>query len=252
MKPEDRKRLKQHIEMIVEHKEPTQTEKILRDAIEEQIKGKLELEDKNRELRLKLYTLLRKEAEEQRFIWWIWNVYAKNVNDLILSIISATTYDNETMAKLGKYGLPMKCFEFLERVKEGTDIIYGSDRIYDGTYLNVEISTDVKKGIPENKPEPSNSDVSMTRDVSTDVKTPSSIENTNPDYYKQELARRDEIITRLKEDAERLASTYVVEAFPHEWVCRGGCHHWARFGEQLDHAPDCPITLHRALMKELE
>ena len=149
MKPEDRKRLKQHIEMIVEHKEPTQTEKILRDAIEEQIKGKLELEDKNRELRLKLYTLLRKEAEEQRFIWWIWNVYAKNVNDLILSIISATTYDNETMAKLGKYGLPMKCFEFLERVKDGTD------RFYDGTYLDVEISADVKKGIPENKPEPS-------------------------------------------------------------------------------------------------
>jgi len=102
------------------------------------------------------------------------------------------------------------------------------------------------------KCEPSPSDVSMTRDVSTDIKTPSSIENTNPDYYKQELARRDEIITRLKEDAERLASTYVVEAFPHEWVCRGGCHHWARFGEQLDHAPDCPITLHRALMKELE
>ena len=96
------------------------------------------------------------------------------------------------------------------------------------------------------------SDVSTTQDVSIDVKTPSSIENTNPDYYKQELARRDEIITRLKEDAERLASTYVVEAFPHEWVCRGGCHHWARFGEQLDHAPDCPITLHRALMKELE
>ena len=67
-----------------------------------------------------------------------------------------------------------------------------------------------------------------------------------------EVARRDEIITRLKEDAERLASTYVVEVFPHEWVCRGGCHHWARFGEQIDHAPDCPITLHRALMKELE
>ena len=68
----------------------------------------------------------------------------------------------------------------------------------------------------------------------------------------KEIARRDEIITRLKEDAERLAATYVVEVFPHEWVCRGGCHHWARFGEQIDHAPDCPITLHRALMKELE
>jgi hypothetical protein len=79
-----------------------------------------------------------------------------------------------------------------------------------------------------------------------------SIANTNPDYYKQEIARRDEIIARLKEDGERLASTYVVEVFPHEWVCRGGCHHWARFGEQIDHAPDCPITLHRALMKELK
>lgn len=67
-----------------------------------------------------------------------------------------------------------------------------------------------------------------------------------------ELARRDEIIARLKEDAERLASTYVIEVFPHEWVCRGGCHHWARFGEQIDHAPDCPVALHRALMKELE
>jgi hypothetical protein len=70
--------------------------------------------------------------------------------------------------------------------------------------------------------------------------------------YKELLAYRDKIITRLKEDGERLASTYVVEVFPHEWVCRGGCHHWARFGEQIDHAPDCPVTLHRALMKEVE
>ena len=66
------------------------------------------------------------------------------------------------------------------------------------------------------------------------------------------VARRDEIIKRLVEDGERLASTYVIEVFPHEWVCRGGCHHWARFGEQIEHSPDCPITLHRALMKELE
>jgi hypothetical protein len=72
------------------------------------------------------------------------------------------------------------------------------------------------------------------------------------DALRAELARRDEIITRLKEDAERLASTYVIEVFPHEWVCRGGCHHWARFGEQIDHAPDCPVALHRALMNELE
>ena len=39
MKPEDRKRLKQHIEMIVEHKEPTQTEKILRDAVATTTRG---------------------------------------------------------------------------------------------------------------------------------------------------------------------------------------------------------------------
>jgi len=32
--------------------------------------------------------------------------------------------------------------------------------------------------------EPSNSDVSMTQDVLTDIKTPRSIENNNPDYYK--------------------------------------------------------------------
>lgn len=47
-------------------------------------------------------------------------------------------------------------------------------------------------------------DVSMTQDVLTDIKTPSSIENTNPDYYKQELARIAELsqavglITTLK------------------------------------------------------
>ena len=62
----------------------------------------------------------------------------------------------------------------------------------------------------------------------------------------------DDLIRKLKEDAERLASTYVIEVFPHEWVCRGGCHHWARFGEQIEHSPDCPITLHRALMKEVK
>ena len=67
-----------------------------------------------------------------------------------------------------------------------------------------------------------------------------------------EIDRLTEQVARLKEDAIRLASTYVIEVFPHEWVCRGGCHHWARFGEQIEHSPDCPITLHRALMKELE
>jgi len=50
------------------------------------------------------------------------------------------------------------------------------------------------------------SDVSMTRDVSTDIKTPSSIENTNPDYYKQELARRDEKIEILEDALHRISN----------------------------------------------
>ena len=86
------------------------------------------------------------------------------------------------------------------------------------------------------------------------VYIPVTVLNTRPieDKLQAELSRRDEIIARLKEAGDRLASTYVIEVFPHEWVCRGGCHHWARFGEQIEHSPDCPITLHRALMKELE
>jgi len=133
MKPEDRKRLKQHIEMIVEHKEPThsQTEKILRDAIEEQIKGKLELEDKNRKLRLELNALRFKEAQEQRFIWWVREVFAKKVQDTVAGIIEACTYQDEPTAAAGKYGLPIKCFEMMHSLTEST---HG---IYDGTYLDV-------------------------------------------------------------------------------------------------------------------
>ncbi len=172
MKPEDRKRLKQHIEMIVEHKEPTQTEKILRDAVEEQIKRNIELEDKNRKLRLELYTLRFKEAQENRFVWWIYNVYSRNVCDLIYAIMGATTYDTEGQAKEGKYALPKECFELMKRIDEYTE------HIYDGTYLDTAMST-----------EQSNSDVSITQDVLTDVKTPRSIENNNPDYYKDDVGK---------------------------------------------------------------
>ena len=98
------------------------------------------------------------------------------------------------------------------------------------------------------------SDVSVTQDVLTDIKTPPSIENTNPDYYKQELARHDEIITRLnkdcgdykdaiarrdeiiarlKEDAERL---YVLLS------------HLVSHDETYE----AVYAHHRALMKELE
>ena len=174
MKPEDRKRLKQHIEMIVEHKEPThsQTEKILRDAIEEQIKGKLELEDKNRKLRLELHTLRFKESQENRFVWWVYQVYARNVLDLVQSVPVMCPCDTEE---------DVPFIELAARIKEYTE------HIYDGTYLDTAMST-----------EQSNSDVSATQDVLTDIKTGQSIENTNPDYYKQE-------IDRLTAENERLS-----------------------------------------------
>ena len=68
-----------------------------------------------------------------------------------------------------------------------------------------------------------------------------------------ELARRDEIIARLKEDAERLATRAVYwDDYGKEYECI----HLECSGHSenilFDHAPDCPITLHRALMKELE
>ena len=58
-----------------------------------------------------------------------------------------------------------------------------------------------------------------------------------------ELARRDEIIRRLKEDAERLADGMIISPENEGDFCSycGG----------MEHVDDCPITLHRALMKEL-
>ena len=165
-------------------------------------------------------------------------------------------------------------------------------------------------------------DVSVTPDVLMDIKTGRSVENTNPDYYKDELyldedfrtlaktypadvsaigvttlidyveaveaelarlkdenhaldqinrdiqtasshldevlaelASRDEIIARLKEDGERLdkrAITYVyLEDTPPYYECQL-CFHDADEPDNILHDKSCPITLHRALMKELE
>jgi len=223
MKPEDRKRLKQHIEMIVEHKTPIE-----------------ELEDMNRKLRLELHTLRFKEAQEQRFIWWIWNVYSRNVNDLIYDIMGATTYDTEGEAKDGKYSLPKHCFDLIKKIDEYTE------HIYDGTYLDVEISKDAKTVISEGS-EPSNSDVSVTQDVLTDIKTGQSIENTNPDYYKQEIARLTALVERLKEDAERLAKYCQHIPMPDTTCGMSSSGAWNC---------NCGATeafyIHRTLMKELE
>ena len=73
-------------------------------------------------------------------------------------------------------------------------------------------------------------------------------------YIINENSRLKAMITDIKDelkdwkaDAERLSKTFVIEVYPHEWVCRSGCHHMGKSPATIDHAPDCPITLHRAL-----
>ena len=70
-----------------------------------------------------------KTSEQEKFIWWIWNVYAKNVGDLISAINAACTYESADAAKNGYYGLPMTCWQTISYLKEYTD------GIYNGTYL---------------------------------------------------------------------------------------------------------------------
>ena len=174
MKPEDRRRLKQHIEIEV-----------------------ADLREKNIKLRLELSTLRFKESQEQRFIQWVREVFAKNVQDTVAGIIEACTYQDEPTAAAGKYGLPIKCFEMMRRLTEST---HG---IYDGTYLDVEISTGVKKGIPENKPAYNENANSLLRSawmianrngeqtnweafknaVYKELVEEHNVKNTNPDYY---------------------------------------------------------------------
>jgi len=59
-----------------------------------------------------------------------------------------------------------------------------------------------------------------------------------------ELARLTALVERLKEDAERLADGMIISPENEGDFCSycGG----------MEHVDDCPITLHRALMKELE
>ena len=70
---------------------------------------------------------------------------------------------------------------------------------------------------------------------------------------RKELARRDEIISRLKEDAERVIEMcYGVSRDGREYYKCPHCGMSGFMGSPILHTPDCPITLHRALMKELE
>lgn len=62
------------------------------------------------------------------------------------------------------------------------------------------------------------------------------------------------VIDRLKEDADSLASVVtggVTQDAEEYWECPY-CAAMAYNAGDIHHAPDCPITLHRALMKELD
>ena len=76
------------------------------------------------------------------------------------------------------------------------------------------------------------------------------------EHLNAELARRDEIIARLKEDGERMANSDYrlpsgVTKCPYcskaDWTIRPDGK-----STEIHHSPDCPITLHRALIAELE
>jgi hypothetical protein len=81
-----------------------------------------ELIKQNTSLRFELHTLRFKESQEERFIWWVWNVYAKGVLELIKEVEAA------------KIILHFGGWSIARNLKDYTD------KIYDGTYLDVEVS----------------------------------------------------------------------------------------------------------------
>ena len=106
-----------------------------------------DLKDENKKLRLELHTLRFKESQEQRFIWWVREVYAKKIQAAILKIKEVCTEDPETdngWQGTVAYCLPAKCWEELGRIMESTN------GIYDGTYLDVEVSTENKTSTDNN------------------------------------------------------------------------------------------------------
>ena len=86
-----------------------------------------------------LTTLRNQNKELRRFVWWVIQVYARNVQDLIASIKQAVTYETPEEAKEGKYALPRRCFVISERLE-----VYNKG-IEDGTYLDPEILKEVNK-----------------------------------------------------------------------------------------------------------
>lgn len=84
-----------------------------------------------------------RNAELSRFVWWVYQVYARNVQELTSGITEACTYETEEKAEKGKYGLPIRCWEYIRYLEEYTA------GIYNGTYLDSETSTVVKRDLSD-------------------------------------------------------------------------------------------------------
>ena len=84
-----------------------------------------------------MYELRNKNAALHRFTWWVIQVYARNVQDLIASIKQSVTYETPEEARKGKYALPRRCFVISERLE-----VYNKG-IEDGDYLDPEILKEV-------------------------------------------------------------------------------------------------------------
>ena len=84
-----------------------------------------------------------RNAELSRFVWWVYQVYARNVQELTSGITEACTYETEEKAEKGKYGLPIRCWKYIRYLEEYTA------GIYNGTYLDSETSTVVKRELSD-------------------------------------------------------------------------------------------------------
>jgi hypothetical protein len=107
---------------------------------ERELRKKIEdIEEENASLTVELETVKRERkelrfelSEKSRFVWWVWNVYAKNVSDLLVELeCSSSPFTLINMSSSIKY------------LKEYTD------NIYNGTYLRSDISVDVKRELTD-------------------------------------------------------------------------------------------------------
>ena len=107
--------------------------------IEDALRAQLAARDEQiAELTATTHSQAVRNAELLRFVWWVYQVYARNVQELTSGITEACTYETEEKAEKGKYGLPIRCWEYIRYLEEYTA------GIYNGTYLDSETSTGVK------------------------------------------------------------------------------------------------------------